>query len=194
MNKINSIQAIINEIQKCIDNDATMGALFLALTIPDICGKVLYSELTGNKNSSKRYIKWFDRYIGDYEQSPLAKEDPVWSEMPYMNGKICYKLRCALLHAGNDDLGKEIGIDEFALAFGKNAILGSSGIQQEIKHMSDGTERIGPKVKSLEVNVVELCNKLMWSAEAFLKKEVKDQKTLPTINVHEIPEIFKVKK
>lgn len=55
-----------------------MGASFLALTISDICGKVLYSDLTGNKNSGKRYIKWFDRYIGDYEQSPLAKENPSW--------------------------------------------------------------------------------------------------------------------
>lgn len=84
---------------------------------------------------------------------------------------MCYKLISALLHGGNDDSGKEINIDEFILLFGKNALLGSSGVRQKIKRMSDGTEIADSMIKSLEVNVVELCNKLMWSAEVFLSKD-----------------------
>ena len=59
------IKRIVDDVNKALDHNAYIAALTLALTIPDICGKAYYPEL-GNK---RRYIKWFDEYIGQYELS-----------------------------------------------------------------------------------------------------------------------------
>ena len=187
MPKINSVKLIINEIKKSQDCGCYLAALITALTLPDICGKILYPDL----RSHDRYVKWFNRYIGDYEQSPLCKEDPKWGELPYMDGESCFKLRCELLHEGSEDIGKKINVDEFLLLFGKSCRLGSSGVTEEMGYMADGTEFVKNRKRTLEVNVERLCNQLIWSAEAFLKKEVSDESLIPTINLGEIPEIFK---
>lgn len=187
MPRVNSIKLIINEVEKCQKSGCYLSALITALTIPDICGKVLYPDL----KSHDRYVKWFDKYIGNYEQSPLAKEEPKWAEMPYMTGEICFQLRCELLHEGSDDIGKKIDVDEFLLLFGKSCRLGSSEIVGEIGYNPDGTEYLKNKRVSFEVNVERLCNQLIWSAEAFLKKEISDESKIPTINLDEIPIVFR---
>lgn len=188
--RVNALELIIKEVKKHLEADNHLSALMIALTIPDICGKILYP----NDKCGERYRKWFDRYIGDYEQSPLAKKDEKWAKMPYMSGEVCYKLRCSLLHSGSDDIANKIRINEFNLIFGKSAIIGSSTIEQRIDYMSDGSEVVGPEIIKWDVNVNDLCNKLIWSAEAFLRKEVTEDMDIPTIQiVPEIPDIFKVK-
>ena len=51
-------------MNKALDNDCFFSALSLALTLPDICGKAKYPT-DGNK---KRFIAWYDEYVGAYEQ------------------------------------------------------------------------------------------------------------------------------
>ena len=60
-------------------------SLFVALTIPDICGAL------GSENglaSSGKYKDWFDRYVADKYGGFLTAED-------------CYLFRCSLLHQGS---------------------------------------------------------------------------------------------
>ena len=84
-------------MNKALDNDCFFSALSLALTLPDICGKAKYPT-DGNK---KRYIAWYDEYVGAYEQCPGEE-----GEMPYLSGEVVYQLRCSFLHQGNPNIDK----------------------------------------------------------------------------------------
>lgn len=73
-----------------LENDLYFAALSLSLTLPDICGMMMYPDLY----SKKRYIKWYDEYIGKYEESPSNKDRT--EKMPFLDGDACYELRCAI--------------------------------------------------------------------------------------------------
>ena len=80
-------------------------ALALALTIPDVCGKVEYPHLS----TSKRYKCWFDNYAKQYftyRTTKLPEETNI--EYVWLSADECYALRCAVLHAGDY---KATGID-----------------------------------------------------------------------------------
>jgi hypothetical protein len=67
-------------------------ALFVALSIPDICGRL--EDPT--RNATDRYLDWFRKYLsGVYCASP---------EHPFLTPEDCYALRCALLHQGAGDI------------------------------------------------------------------------------------------
>ena len=94
---------LIDDMNKALDNDCFFSALSLALTLPDICGKAKYPN---EKSVRKRYIDWYDEYIGAYEQSPGEE-----GQMPYLSGEVVYQLRCSFLHQGNPNVDKD-KIDE----------------------------------------------------------------------------------
>lgn len=185
--RVNAIQLLIEEVADCLNKGNRLAALITALTIPDICGNVLYPK-SGN---GERYKKWFDEYIGNYEQSPLDKEKPKEDQLPYMNGTVIYKLRCSLLHEGTDDIGSEINIDNFNLIFYKSSISESKSIEQRTDFIGNGKRIIHPKKIKWNINVYNLCQKIVWAAKAFLENDVKDLSTLPTIQIeNETPEKF----
>lgn len=89
------MQEILNEIKAAKNHKLYRAALALALTLPDICGKVAFpSEV----NNGKRYIKWFDDHV-----YPICKVNVKID----FNGESCYHLRCAVLHSGNLKLEKD---------------------------------------------------------------------------------------
>lgn len=187
--RVNAIQLLIEEITDCLNKGNSLAALIAALTIPDICGNVLYPQ---SKNG-ERYKKWFDEYIGNYEQSPLDKEKPKEDQFPYMNGSVIYKLRCSLLHEGTDDIGSKINIEDFNLIFYKSSISESKSIEQRTDFIDNGKGIIHPKKIKWNINVYNLCQKIVWAAKAFLENDVKNFSTLPTIQIeNEIPEMFKI--
>lgn len=187
--RVNSIQVLINETKKCLKNECNLSALITALIIPDLCGKILYPD----DNNSQRYKKWFDKYIGNYEQNPFDKEKPKDEQLPYMNGEVMYKLRCAMFHEGSDDISSKISIDEFNLRFGKSSVLESASISQ--RALPKETKIMHSKVIKWNINTYQICEKLIKAAELFLKLEVDDLSKIPTINIlPDVPDIFKVKK
>ena len=52
----------IKAVEKAIEAKNLYGALFIALTLPDICGKIEFFSIP---SSEKRYIKWFNKYMSD---------------------------------------------------------------------------------------------------------------------------------
>lgn len=179
--KVDSISFLIKEIKNCMDKGECVAAFYMALTLPDICGKLEYPS----EKPSKRYILWFDEYIGNYEQSPFAKEDPSWADMPYMSGENMYKIRCSLLHAGTNDLGEEFNLDDFLFQW--NGAVERSGVDYDFN---------GNKRKYWYVNVRLLTQKIMWATEAFIRKGTYNRDDLPKINeygIEDIPDVFKVK-
>lgn len=91
------INRMIEEINKCLDNELYISALTMTLIIPDMCGKAEYPT---EKNTKQRYVKWFDYWIGQYETYE-------GQENPNLTGEIVYSLRCSMLHEGNPTIEKE---------------------------------------------------------------------------------------
>ena len=98
---------LIHDKNKSLDFDCYYSALAIALMLPDICSKVEYYNINKTR---KRYIKWFDNFIGKYEK--CVKYDN--RKMPYLNGNIVYSLRNSFLYLGNPNI-KSNQIDELIL-------------------------------------------------------------------------------
>lgn len=101
-------------IKESLDHKNFYAALTLALTLPDICGRLSYPELKGPRKSKERYIKWFDKYLLHHYKRPT-------DGFIFMSGGDCYALRCALLHEGTGDLSnhsakREDVLSEFAFS------------------------------------------------------------------------------
>ena len=100
-----------------MDNECLLAALGLLLIIPDVCGKLIYPNLSKVHDSKIRFIKWYDEYIGNYEKPDFENGNIL----PYLNGEVIYKLRCGFFHSGNtDDITKnyqEFNLDDFILMF-----------------------------------------------------------------------------
>ncbi len=111
------LRDILDDLEKAVKGKAYFSALALALTLPDICGKIEYHNL----DDRGKYIKWFDEWIYQYLKIPTSKVDAFekYDELAKFDGEVCYALRCAYLHAGNFELNgngkKNIKIDRFEL-------------------------------------------------------------------------------
>lgn len=157
----------IDDMNKALDNDCFFSALAIALMLPDICGKAEYLD-KGNKD---RYISWYDKYVGVYEQCQEFE-----GEMPYLSGEVVYQLRCSFLHAGDFDIEKKrikeecCKIDSFTLITEKKKRFNSM-IDASYK-----TEHYGENEKPdnahyyYEVNVRGLCYKISTCAKAYYLK------------------------
>ena len=75
---MNSLELYIKDIKGALNNNLYFSALALTLTLPDICGQMMYPDLY----SKARYQKWYYIYIGQYEESPHDKDSEV--KMPYL--------------------------------------------------------------------------------------------------------------
>ena len=95
----------LDEIDKAIKLGLYQAALGLALTVPDICRQI---EHPGTKGG-RYYEEWFDKHVRDKFMPKINTEELNYDKR-IMNGKICYKLRCAFLHSG------DVEIEEGALS------------------------------------------------------------------------------
>lgn len=69
-------------------------ALYMALTMPDICSKL---EKPGNTKSGERYKGWFDSYLAhNYNR--------IQDAAPMLIATDCWALRCSILHEGSEDI------------------------------------------------------------------------------------------
>ena len=113
---INDVSRIIEEIRKCKEKGLSYPALFMGLSIPDVCGKIKYPELAGIRKTKERYLKWFDEFI-DPIHNPIDYAFPDSNMKREFDGKACYELRCAMLHAAETDIGKKTDVDKFVIDF-----------------------------------------------------------------------------
>ncbi len=152
------IDRIIEEIFVCLNSNCFLAALSTALTLPDICGKAEYGDI----QTTKRYIKWFDKYIGDFENSSSQNAD-----MPYLSGKIVYDLRNNALHAGTFSInGEKQDIQNFELLVQEpnRAILSGSSAQIATYYDGDNVVR---KERTLCINITDLILKLCVVAKSY---------------------------
>lgn len=94
------MKRLIEAVENSLKSQNWYGALFIALSLPDICGKME----TPDKFSGERYINWFDRYLLDKYSSEVGANR---IKHTFLNGSDCYALRCALLHEGVGDISAQ---------------------------------------------------------------------------------------
>ena len=195
------VQRIVNDIREALNNNLYFVALISALTLPDICGKAEYP----NEKSRERYIKWYDKEIGQYEKSPFQNSK---EEMPYLSGNVIYSLRCALLHEGNPNVENgylckvgELPINHFVLKV-------ESKNEFDIYSDSSGiSDFFGQHRRSYTMSVNRICGIICSSAEMYYEENKEKfsfdydllnwdeaTKDLPQIDYHEAVKRIDVEK
>lgn len=170
------ILKLIEDIEKALDHDCYFAALALALTLPDICGKVEFP----NYKHTQRYIEWFNKYIAVTEQCP------DYQYVPYLTGKIVHKLRCAILHEGNPNISEKEGkdecfqIDQFVLIREKKNAFDIYGDSAHMSWYTDGTSE-GKTKCVYKMNIRRLCLILCSCAKGYYKENKEKFKFCYTI-------------
>jgi hypothetical protein len=84
----NKIGHFTNAIRKSLKEENWYAALSVALTLPDICGKLQNPDL----GSSRRYVMWFNDYL---KPMYTGKVGPDRIEHVFLSGEDAYALRCS---------------------------------------------------------------------------------------------------
>lgn len=149
----------IEDIKKAMDAKAYLCALALALTLPDICGKVAYPEMNRSNKSRERYVKWYDEYITKHDYPDDYDDNAKF------DGLKCWKLRCAFLHAGNTE-----GISDttrFNLSINET---GTSGIYGPSSYTEAWIGSSRPSY-SMTIDVAQQCFIMYSCAEGFYRSQ-----------------------
>jgi hypothetical protein len=88
---------LIKALESSVASKNWYGSLFVALSVPDICG---YLE-SPTEHSQDRYEGWFKKYMLPKYTSCVGKGRTPHVFFPASD---CYALRCALLHEGREEI------------------------------------------------------------------------------------------
>ena len=147
------MQSVPYSVLDAISHECYLAALALALTIPDIYGRVEYPDRT-EENVGSHYRKWFDHYVLGYKALGRPAEGQRYKTL---NGYNCYLLRCRVLHNGTHDIEPKDQKIEFRLRIH----------QHSSEHPADGVGTMtsdGITTYRITVDVVHLCIELAESA------------------------------
>lgn len=81
------MERFINAIRTSVKNENWLAAVFMALTMPDICSAV---QNPFNRKVGIRYTEWYDRYFKGVYKVGLVT----------FTAQDCYQFRCRCLHEG----------------------------------------------------------------------------------------------
>lgn len=162
----NSVELLIEGIENNLKVNDYLSALTMSLIIPDILGKVAFPNL--KSKSEERYTKWFDENVRDlfgrFYSQPVFEGDTI-----RMSGMVCYKLRCKLLHEGENDLKDKTGIDEFVLSFDHEGFVRGdyAGRDYDFTKYNPETGEC-PKVDYLYISCKGLSSEIIAAAKEFI--------------------------
>ncbi|TXI02835.1 MAG: hypothetical protein E6Q70_17265 [Pseudomonas monteilii] len=91
------MQRFTRSIRAAINHRCWYVALSSALTLPDVCGRLMEPA---EKSSEKRYANWFREWMQPLYTSVVPGE----GERIFLSGSDCYALRCSYLHEGGGDI------------------------------------------------------------------------------------------
>lgn len=100
-------------IEASISEKNWYSALTLALTMPDICGKLEAPK----RGSGERYEDWWNRYMAMHYVSTDWK---TGATSTYLPSGDAYALRCSYLHEGGSDISLQrarVALDNFHFVF-----------------------------------------------------------------------------
>lgn len=102
------MRSLISSVRDAIEKDCLIPALMSSLTILDAMGQLLYPNLVlhnGKRAARRQYARWFDNWAANdflFSGDPSNEGETIPGQI--FNGKMCWKLRCSLLHSGDYDV------------------------------------------------------------------------------------------
>ena len=151
------IERILSDCEQALDHNLYFAALSLALTLPDICAKAKYPNEKSNK---KRYVDWYEEYLGQYEKSPRMQDEK--EDMPYPSGEVIYSLRCSVLHQGTPNVEEnKCNITKFELIVEK---------KKPFDIYACGVRTLSDNDRELSINVRTLCWKICTVAKHYYEE------------------------
>lgn len=186
----------IEAVRDAIAKECWLPALVLALTIPDILGQIAYPELINNRGNrivGQQYRRWFHENVEHRFADHTGHDENWYARRPYFTADMCYKLRCELLHAGNDDIDfeygdREDGLDcvyDFELRVNACNSYGSSlatphDDERAIKHVH------------VCIDVKTLCDALCEGAERFMQNVSEDDLERHSVRIVDVAEFTRL--
>ena len=89
------LKRFTDAVERALQAGNWYGALSIALTLPDVCGRLE----TPSDGVGKRYIRWFEKYVQAKYTRDFMGEIHI-----FLSGSDCYALRCSYLHEGSGDV------------------------------------------------------------------------------------------
>lgn len=185
----NSIELLIEEIKRALDNKMFFAALTLSLILPDVLGKLEFNETW--------YKKWYNKYVKDHFGLTINdKENDEFVEAT-LDGDKCYKLRNSLFHSAGTDIEKKTQTDDFVIQLSDEPFVRGMNYYEDIdinklKYLKVGDEvEEKCKVIKMYVSANEISNNIVDAAEKFMnnnKEKVKNIKINTRGGV--MPEVF----
>jgi len=144
------MQNFIKALKISLQNKNWYSALFIALSLPDICGGLENPTL----GSEKRYVLWFNKYLNSYYTRGIGPHGQ--HVVTFLSGEDCYALRCSFLHEGRDEI-----TDQRC-----QKVLNNFRFTTDLSHMNyidNGTN------KTLQLQVKQFCEEISTGTEEWLK-------------------------
>ena len=209
------MREIISAVYDAVEKDCLIPALALTLTIPDIMGKVLYPDLrhknkngeSGNRNIGAQYSTWYDKWVADKYRVPWSipdesKPDSVGdngeivgidsSKWPVtFTGKMCYDLRCSLLHSGERKVYFKGPVEskDFCNIYKLELRLHACNSYEQVWPYHGGETVKGNKETRLigiHIDVGTLCTRICEGADLCLKKCGRNESDFPVLDIFDL--------
>ena len=166
-----SLDLLFSEIEKSVQNKSFLTALMMALTVPDILGKLAFPRM---KKVTERYVRWFDENVRNIPFGYLYSKNPLDMDetSPKMNGIVCYALRCKLFHEGINDIKdkKPMLINEFVLSLAdEEYVMGEYAGKDYLFEQWDPETGKVPEINYLYISCKGLCREIVEAAKVFIK-------------------------
>lgn len=171
-----TLEQRIEEVKLCVSREMWQAALALALTIPDICGQIEFTNLKmKNKkgeevdaSQGRKYSEWFRKYVEFYFADVQGWDNNGFVINPYFTGDMCYQLRCAFLHSGDDATNKVNDKIKYRFSLRTNSCNGF--------HQNENRE-----INHADIYIANLCNYICEGALRFYnewdsKRDFSDKK------------------
>ncbi len=154
-----------DSIEICLENKAFFGALFIALTIPDIC----VSIKEGKRGLGEKYIQWFNENMPTYASRGIP-------------GKICWAFRCAALHQGTDDVTTQ---DEkyFKDVFDKFVVLTEKS-SSHFGYLGGNYNKGVIQPRKMIINIHTFCKDIIEAAKLYISQNKLDDTNLIKFKEH----------
>jgi hypothetical protein len=133
-----------NSISRALADKNWNAALFITLSLPDICSRL---ESDDNRTNGKKYAAWFDKYM-----KATYTIDMPSGEHTFMSGDDCYVLRCSMLHQGFSDVSHQA----------------KKGVLDKFHFSSLPMHRI-QIANTLHLNAAQFCSELMVGVDAWFE-------------------------
>ena len=170
---LNPVELLFGEMEKCLESNLYIPALFIGLSLPGIIASVIYPQLS----EFDGYVKVFRDTYENY----LTQSEPG---APYICGELCYELKNAIINKGTIKLPKHI--KDFDLEKIELKTTRKKNLEIFISCITTGTHADGSTLNSIDLNIREYCTRFHEMCLKLLDEYKAEFDNMPKINVFDI--------